>query len=155
MAKGCYRRQGLACGEPCLRDIDGAVVVIGWQAVKELERRAVETARIGGNHRHLIKIRKHAVEKRVHAKEWEDLARAGEENDVPRRVRLGLLKDVRGDFLRRGELGHVLEHALGTAALLLAWDGLKDTALFENCQHGVVEVHDLERARKLVGLGIA
>ena len=91
----------------------------------------------------------------MHAKEWEDLARAGEENDVSRRVRLGLLKDVRGDFLGRGELGHVLEHALGTAALLLAWDGLKDTALFENCQHGVVEVHDLERARKLVGLGIA
>lgn len=99
MAKGCYRRQGLVCGEPCLRDIDGAVVVVGRQTVKELERRAVETARIGGDHRHLIKIRKHAVEKRVYAKKRENLARAGEENDVSRRVRLGLLKDVRGDFL--------------------------------------------------------
>ena len=65
-----------------LRDIDGAVVVVGRQTVKELERRAVETARIGGDHRHLIKIRKHAVEKRV-CERTENLARAGEENDVP------------------------------------------------------------------------
>lgn len=155
MAKGCYRRQGLVCGEPCFRDIDGAVVVIGRQTVKELEGRAVEAARIGGDHRHIIKIREHAVEKRVHAKEREDLTCTGEEDDVSGHVRLGLFKDARGDFLGRGELGHVLEHALGTATLLLARDGLEDAALFENCQHGVVEIHDLERARELAGLGIA
>lgn len=70
-------------------------------------------------------------------------------------MRFGLLEDERGDLLGRTKLGHVLKHTLGAAALLLARNGLEDTALFENCQHGVVKVYDLERARELAGLGIA
>lgn len=83
-----------------------------------------------------------------------DFAHARNKNDVAGLVRPRLLQDVFGKRRRAADLLQLLALALRARFELLLGNSLEDALVLAKCQEGVVQVDDLEVARKGSALGI-